>query len=325
MNQFLTRARSWWRAEIFAWQKFRPHELNNSVLVPDYVPVHIKQYVEYLAKILCAELPNRQLRRRVFLAFSKHIEFLPKRSQKLLIQHEQTIFTGDDATLSSDALAAMRSDTACSDVIEGVRIHGPVAGFDKADAILDYSAANITHVKQSPLAHLYAGKSFHLAPMFPNSPRNLEPRAQPAVHTMYGSPDAGRRSLITKLITDAGITVTNISNYHDYDLAFRDAAILVNFRQVEYFSTPEELRILPALLQRVIVITEDTEALAQSSLAPFVIRANRNDVVTVTRSIIDDYVKVWKSIFSSGLFEQFIAQSEQNNQRNIQQILGVKR
>ncbi len=224
----------------------------------------------------------------------------------MLLQVEQAVFRGDINQLSTEGQTALREDVAWQEVIGGVRVHGGLKAFRQANAIIDYSALNVAEFKRIPDIKSQKLRFFSVAPVLGNNPDTPGPRKKVTVATMYGSPNRGRRGKIAEKLKSHHQEISNISNFENYGVAFQDTAILLNFHQVEHFSTPEELRILPALLQRVIVITEDTLFARRSLCSDFLIFATEGNLASVLSDVQSHYSEYWSKIFGDKRFPHFI-------------------
>lgn len=283
------------------------------VFVPKSIPLFIRIYFLYVAQLLHEASLNQKSRRRIHLGLPKHTRPLPRSWSPVVLQVEQAIFTGNQSSLTVQGQLELCADPASRDVIDRVRVHGPLASFKNALTVIDYSALNIERLRELSELDPVSPRLFTIAPLLPEFPENVKPRDRVTVTTMYGSPDRGRRGRLRAKLDQDGIEVTNIQNFENYDSAFRDAAILLNFRQVEHFSTPEELRILPALLQRVIVITEDTPFARQSLCADFLVFANEQNLSEVTRQVMDNYLIYWNRLFADRQFSDFVEALREKN------------
>lgn len=300
--------------------------MGSRVFVPQYLARPLLPYLNFLAQEIERNMRHRPSIRRpqVFLTTPKHVLNLPLKSRVILVQSEQTNF--DPKKIEDVEAVDPNRDPAIAEVIHGIRIHGPLEAFLRADRIIDYSRANVRNILESKLSYLYDGKAEYIAPLIPNQPANTGPRSGGQVTTMFGDPTKGRRSVLTEALKEAGIRATNIKDQFDYNNAFKDSSVLLNVSQVPYFQTPEELRILPALLQRVIVISEDLPNLSDLDYRSLIEVARFDEIVKVTENLLRDYEEKWFSIFgpSQGgpsLLDRKIAELQEANQLAFNRIM----
>jgi hypothetical protein len=311
------------RARSFARDNFAPTSPSSQLQLPRRIPPYINQYSLYVGQLLEQELAKRKTRKTLYLCLPKHVPLLPPSSIRVMLQIEQTIFVDNVDELSTDGVSKLREDEGKFEVISGVRVHGPLDAYRKSTAVVDYSSMNLANLKRLPDISSSQSRMFLVAPLLPESPQNLSTRKKVNIATMYGSPHLGRRSQITESLGRNGITVKNLHNFYDYNEAFREVAILINFRQVEHFSTPEDLRILPALLQRVIVITEDTPYARASLCAEFLVFATAENLSSVAEEVSLNYKKFWDKIFGGKKFQAFTEELKADNRKSAQQIVAL--
>lgn len=274
------------------------------------VPVHIQLWYDYCAFGIERAMPLGGGHKPVFVCFSKHVQKLPTGSFSVVVQHEQTILNASHP----------QDDAVPSDLRDGnqmphylVRTFGPNEGFQLANRIIEYSDANIWHVLNSSREHLYRDKVVHVVPLLRGSKRQLGPRPKASVHTMFGSPHLGRRAELIARLKESGIETTNIFEFDDLGAAFEDCAILINYSQFAHFRTLEELRIVPALLQRVVVITEPFPYPERIDVSPFVVAAAEPSIEAVVQQTRDNYFEIWDKLFGDGRFEKLEAHLTSRN------------
>lgn len=221
------------------------------------------------------------------------MEGLPANGYKILLQHEQTILSRNFPQEEAFPGGIRENDEGCF----LVRLYGPEAGFVAADAVIDYSNTNIRNVLSSDKAFLYEAKAQYVAPLLGNQKEISEPRPNGQVATMFGSPHLGRRAKFLRELSESGVSVTNIREYDDYNIAFSDTSILLNYRQYNHFQTLEELRVLPALMRGVIVLSERGPLWEHVPFAQVLEAFDPGEIVSSIRDLQATYKAVWESTF----------------------------
>jgi hypothetical protein len=74
-----------------------------------------------------------------------------------------------------------------------------------------------------------------------------------------------------------------------YDSFYKKAKILINIHQTDYHHTFEELRVLPALLNGLIVVAEDSPLKETIPYHEFIIWTRYEDIIEVTKKVLQDY------------------------------------
>ena len=118
----------------------------------------------------------------------------------------------------------------------------------------------------------------------------------------------------------------NILNFTNYRLAFSEAAILINASQKSYLKTPEELRMLPALLQGVVVITESNPNLKELPYRDFLIECSVESFSSTVLGVVRSYEETWSAVFEQVLgrdvlFREKVVQLSENNRSAIESLL----
>lgn len=286
------------RARLFAESKFVPVSRHSPLMVPIHIPRHIRVYLNYISgavkkRMLYKGNPRQQ---QVFIAFPKHAIHLPRRAKVIVVQLEQTHFDETEYLRPSTTGRALH-DKAYDELIGGIRLQGGSDAFARADRIVDYSRANILNVIGSPVRELYDGKALYVAPLLGSAANSRKLRDNPRICSMFGSPHLGRRAHLIKTMKQHGLTVENIQDFEDYERAFSNAGILINASQKTYLQTPEELRILPALLSGVIVVSESNKYIEGLDYGSFIVQSQIDKMPETVSRIRETYCNVWQAIF----------------------------
>ena len=203
------------------------------------------------------------------------------------------------------------------------RLLGPRQGYEAASRIIEYSKANIEHIQHSKLSFLYKDKAFYIAPLLGNGTNLAGPKSPVAVNTMFGSPHLGRRRELIRELKKANLEVNNIHNYDDYSRAFKNCAVLVNYRQFSHFRTVEELRILPALLHRVIVVSETGPYLDLIPYGRFARFVDSDNFVKEVSRAVGSYESTWEDLFGRDSdFSDVIQQLRLDNEANFRLLVS---
>jgi len=305
----------------FLQDRFEPLVAGMSTLwVLRSVPDHIKLYYRYCSLGLHRELSHQKTKREFVLCFAKHVDFLPSHAQAIVIQHEHTLLDIDhpqDGAWDSNLVDGSGKPTHL------VRLLGPTSGFEKAHGIIDYSSINITHVSNSNRGKFYGEKAQYIAPLLGN-PQNCNRKAGlPRVTTMFGSPDLGRRKDFINQLHQVGIFPKNIKNFENFEMAFSNSEVLVNVRQFEHLQTPEELRLLPALLQQVLIFSEDAPLHELVRYRDFLVLGGFSELPARLGEGLEYFHDYWDGIFGSrSHFDEMVWELKQSNLSNFSALVN---
>jgi hypothetical protein len=122
------------------------------------------------------------------------------------------------------------------------------------------------------------------------------------------------------MLAENGISSTNIQNCFEKEQIrqlYVDTKILLNIRQTPHHDTLEELRILPALLNGVIILSEDAPLRNAVPYSEFIIFVSPEAMAGKIRYVLENYEHVWNGIFRSQRFAAIMAQLKEKNEERI--------
>jgi hypothetical protein len=187
---------------------------------------------------------------------------------------------------------------------------------DDLDIVIDYSNVNVVNIKKCGCYQSFSEKLFHLSPLVYDfnidlfcKNRDLE------VITLFGNPDDPRRSHFLNTLEYKGIDCKNINNhYEDVDLLYLRTKILINIRQTDFHDTLEEMRVLPALLCGVIVISESAPLVKYTYYSRFILWAKIEDLPDLAADVIKNYKQYHAKIFGGGRFFRRVNRLKKKNE-----------
>jgi len=243
-----------------------------SVYVLRNPPNYLQAYYEYCAGLVQSATESNKLERDFYLITIEFSQILPRKAKYLLIQYEHTIVKIGYTPQRNEMLEPISSGAYSEQYL--VRLIGRARDYEKAYGIIDYSRANIEHVKNSNLSDLYGTKVIYIAATFSQLNENwLFDSDQKAPVSMFGNPNFGRRKVFLDSMMKNGVQIENLmGSYSNYYELFKDFGILINVHQTDTHHTLEELRILPALASGLRVISENSpylEAIPYSNFVEF--------------------------------------------------------
>lgn len=204
-----------------------------------------------------------------------------------------------------------------------VRVQG-LDRLERADAVIEYSRPNLVNVQSSGLYPELVGRLHYIAPLvYPvealpavGGHRDLE------IITLFGNPDEPRRRALLDILQRWNPICRNIrGRFDDIRSIYSRTKILVNIRQTDHHDTLEELRVLPALLSGVIVISEDVPLRNEVPYRDFILWAPLHKVPDLVAEVFNNYEQYWDRLFASGDLRECLANLEQENSRTAQQLL----
>ncbi len=168
------------------------------------------------------------------------------------------------------------------------------------DQVIEYSQANIAHLAAAGGFETYLQRVVGIAPLLFASDFSADERSS-ALMTMFSDPDEGRRRQFLYRAHTAGLPIRNRRRCFEPEnlrQALRQCRILVNVRRSDHHDTLEELRVLPALLCGVVVISEAVPRQQDIPYARFIIWTHYDDLVATAASVHADYAHWHARIFT---------------------------
>lgn len=195
---------------------------------------------------------------------------------------------------------------------------------EKADAIIEYSAPNLEHVAQSGLFPSIAAKTRLIAPLLGEiGADRAETDRDLGTITLFGNPDEPRRKSFLQSLTDNGIAVQNVMGiYEEVESIYRRARILINIRQTDHHHTLEELRVLPALMGGVVVVSEDAPLRQRCGYDEHIVWGRLDELPAIVRDVEANYAAYRARIFNNRL-QGALRAIDASNRASARSIAGM--
>jgi hypothetical protein len=169
-----------------------------------------------------------------------------------------------------------------------------------ADLIIDYSAVNLRVLGHCPFWNGQLPPRVAVAPLVHPPDFGRDGRDIPLL-CLFAAPGEGRRAEFLTAARAAGLPLRNRRGvFHPDNLRalYRRCRILVNVHQTADHHTFEELRVLPALLCGVLVVSEDVPLREHIPYARFVIWSAPERLLDTVRAVHADYDAQWARVFT---------------------------
>jgi len=193
-----------------------------------------------------------------------------------------------------------------------------VSGLDRllgCDTVVEYSAANLAHLRRARGFDAYLDKALLVSPLLYDADFSMAQRRREIV-SLFSDPAEGRRGRLIRAARDAGVIIHNVKRCFDAQRLrrlYRDTRILVNMHRSDDHHTLEELRVLPALLCGVLVVSEDVPLRDSIPYARYVIWSSLDDLPAMVARVHAEYA-VWHTrIFQDPELKAVLAQMQADN------------
>ena len=261
------------------------YDNNMWIAVKDYTIYVIKLLEDYLNK-------NPSLCINVFVNTNNSIELNNQnRVIKIGINYEQTIVSDNINTHSIEPQGKIdfngKQYTVYADLINNLKDN---------DIIFDYSKPNIKNIEISGLYPELLPKFQYISPAIYKSVTTSTNQKTNIITLLNVSPR--RQTIITELSQ-----LDNYMNRDDcYDKELSDlllhSKILINIHRSDDENTFEEIRVLPALMNKVLVISEISPLTETVPYNPLIIWATYENIIEKTKEVLENYEEYYNKIFT---------------------------
>jgi hypothetical protein len=162
---------------------------------------------------------------------------------------------------------------------------------NSAEFTFDYSMPNIAHITNSGKYDDFSKKLLYIPPFIYNYNVFNKERSNNII-TAFGNPNIPRRQRFTSLI-NKHIPCPNINGFYGLENTlefFKNTKIIINIHQLDTHHTLEELRVLPALLCGVIIISENVPLKETIPYSNYILWGNSFDeIIQIARDVTNNY------------------------------------
>ncbi len=298
----------------------RQVDVNGSFLFFDDVHgVHTVEYYKYCCKLIVNSLETSNKKLNVILGPHNPIieNDLPVR--KLDIQMEHTLVRPGGRSV--DVAIKGNIPTICRQEKYLVRIAN-FQYYKTLDGIVEYSVPNLINMNACSEREIvdYSKKCSYIAPLIYDEER-FDTFQRSGVFTLFSLGTSPRRdAFYYKTGTE---NISNIFSAQELKKLYYDKAILVNIHQTEHHHTFEELRVLPALSQGVVVVAEDSPLKEHIPYSESIVWTSLENMEKTIKNVKDNYEEYRNMLFTEKLKET-LKQLRTDNYNNMRHLLWQK-
>jgi hypothetical protein len=175
---------------------------------------------------------------------------------------------------------------------------------NNSNIIIDYSIPNMYNIYSCNNYNNFYKKILYISPvLFDYDSQNYEYKERKInVLTTFINTNEPRRRTLFDNIKIANVDHKNINNcFSNEDLKklYLNTKIIINIHQTSEHDTFEELRVLPALLSGVIVISESSPLNNLIPYNDFIIWSSYDNIIETVKKVINNYDDYHNKIFKS--------------------------
>jgi len=168
-----------------------------------------------------------------------------------------------------------------------------------SDIIIDYSIPNIYNIEISEYFEDLSKKLIYISPTIYDIDISNTNRKIDVLTTFIDINQPRRKALYDNLNDNFNYkNVNNCFDKKDLKNIYQNTKILINIHQTDHHHTFEELRVLPALLNGIIIISEDSPLKEMVPYNKYIIWTDYDNIIEKTKDILDNYDKYYNDIFN---------------------------
>jgi len=269
-------------------------KINNSFLYyTDTQVIHTREYYNYIVGLLKNWL-NSSTEDINIIFGDYYFDFKNNnKTIKIDIQCEHTLVKEGGRSVNDIIYGNVKN----SDGVYLVRID-KFNYLNSLDYIIEYSLPNVENIRSCGKFQNFLSKVIYVPPILYQLNFSGD---KTKVITLFDSKSNFRRISTLTQMSKLGIDNTTVgdcfSNECLLDL-YNKTKIMVNVHQTDHHHTFEELRVLPALLNGVIIVSEDVPLKEKIPYNQYIIWANYDDIPSKTKEVIDNYDFYYDKIFN---------------------------
>tara|TARA_R110001599_G_scaffold1706_5_gene8458 strand:- start:12336 stop:13232 length:897 start_codon:yes stop_codon:yes gene_type:complete len=291
--------------------------INNSALCyQEDAPIHIRGYYNYCASIIAKKLESTEVPVNVNFGRMNGSFDNDNETINIDIQVEHTLVKQGGRGVTN----IVHGETLTEEGDQYLVRLDDFNYFNTLDCIIEYSIPNINHIKTSGQFNDYANKLAYIAPLlydlkFPSQNRQ-------DIITLFTDNPSERRTLFVNKMLENHINHININNCYSKELMdqYDKTKILINVHQTDHHHTFEELRVLPALLRGVLVISEDVPRKDDVPYSEYIIWSSYDNLAITIKEVRDNYKSHYNRIFNKDL-KTLLKNMEEINNKNLEIVL----
>lgn len=260
--------------------------------------IAIKDYIMYIIELLEEYLKNNpSLCVNIFVNLDAPIETNnDNKTIKIGINYAQTIMSDEVANLATEPQSKIEFNnkkyTVNMELFDSL---------NPMDIVFDYSKPNIKNLEVSGLYSDYLKKVRYISPSVYKFINNSANKNDKNVDTLTLFADEITSPRRQNILDDLNKNFQHTHRFNCFNEELKElmqnTKILINVHQSDYENTFEEIRVLPALLNKVLVISEPSPL---NELLPYnrlIIWANYDNIIEKTKEVIENYDTYFNDIF----------------------------
>jgi hypothetical protein len=277
--------------------------------------IHTKEYYDYIVIMFKSWLSNKQDLNVVIGNYNINFNNTNK-TIKVDIQCEHTLVKEGGRSVNELIYGNVKH----TDGYYLVRID-KYNYFNLLDVIIEYSLANMFNISSSGKFNDFYNKLIYIAPIIFDI--NFKNENKTDIITLFANNGNIRRDNILRGLNELKVPNNTIETCFTKEclLALYDKTkIMLNVHQTDHHHTFEELRVLPALLNGVVIVSEESPLKNVIPYSDYIVWSDYDDIPRKTLEVYNNYEYYYNKFFVEGNLKNILNDMVKNNITNLNNI-----
>lgn len=291
---------------------------NSHIYYNETHDIHIREYYKYSVELLKYSLLNIDSDMNIIVGDYQYNFNNDKKTYRVATQCEHTLVKeGGRGVSGPKGLIPVDNDFYLVRISEYNKLM-------TYDIIIEYSIPNINNIRSCGQFDKYLSKVSYISPLLYEYDQTKKDRNINCITSFSNIYEPRRKNLLDNIQNRNinSVNVTNCFSGSDIHKLYSNTKMMLNIRQTDHHHTFEELRVLPALLNGVIVISEDVPLRDKIPYNEFIVWTDYNSIIDVMKDVEDNYDYYWDKIFKGDKLRTVINEMKDNNYKNILNIIN---
>jgi len=271
---------------------------NSFITYYEEPPIHIREYYNYCLKYLKESLKFVETPVNLIFGDIENI-FMNLPPIKIDIQCEHTLVKKGGRSVN-EVIYSKTFDEYGEKYL--VRID-KFDYFNNLDYVIEYSNTNYNHILNSNFFNDYIKKNIVIEPTLLDI--NFSKGVREKTIALFTPNNNQRRDSMLNELKKSNSNVEVVSNcFKNDDLLklYEKTKILVNIHQTDHHHTLEGLRVLPALSQGVLIVSENVPLKDSIPYHEYIIWSNYENLAETVKNVEDNYEEYFNQVFNKNLY-----------------------
>ena len=274
-----------------------------NIIYPKSSPPYVADYQNYVVSLFRKLAPSGYM-----VAINVAMPLLIQRLIRVGINYEHTLVRSggrdsDGAVFGSIPVLDAESERYMIRLVNQLSL-------SRCNIIIDYSIPNILNVQSSKHYSVIASKHVYIAPALYPVVWNLQGRTIDILTTFLDL-NVTRRKMFLGVCTN----VSNCFTANEICSLYQRTKVLINVHQTDEHHTVEELRVLPAIQNGVIVVCEDSPLKYTIPYHSLIVWSKYENMLETARRVLESYEETWNGIFTESNKKLILSLHEANLNR----------